>query len=266
MEGLKDRPHAIIQFFATNGAAHMIHPAGIPADVALLISEFRLAALGQRQLASDSGRDGRRLMRIPGSRRAEAGEGTDETNLGRVLKAARMRCGLTQEQLGSQSGATAAHLAHLENDQRQPSLELLSRLAQALQLAPDKLFLLAHPEARALFRGQARSRPRRDQAWRAFIKKKELLARYNVQPHELKFWPKPPSSAQSSRPMIFFSFLIPFAKRWILNMPEAMIWDSHWWDFVSSRHCPGPAAAWIIKLDRLQSLIAGQPGRDLAGS
>ena len=97
-----------------------------------------------------------------------------------------MRCGLTQEQLGSQIGATAAHLAHLENDQRQPSLELLSRLAQALQLAPDKLFLLAHPEARALFRGQARARHGHHQAWRAFIRKKELLARYNVQPHELK--------------------------------------------------------------------------------
>ena len=113
-------------------------------------------------------------------------KGRMKPTLGGVLKAARVRCGLTQKQLASRVSAAESYLAYLETDQRQPSLELLSRLAQALQLAPDKLFLLAHPEARALFRGQARSWPRHDQAWRAFIKKKELLARYNVQPHELK--------------------------------------------------------------------------------
>jgi transcriptional regulator with XRE-family HTH domain len=113
-------------------------------------------------------------------------KGRMKQTLGEVLKAARVRRGLTQEQLGSQVGAAAAHLAYLENDQRQPSLELLSRLAEALKLEPNKLFLLAHPEARALFRGQARARRGHDQAWRAFIKRKGLLARYNVQPHELK--------------------------------------------------------------------------------
>jgi transcriptional regulator with XRE-family HTH domain len=106
--------------------------------------------------------------------------------LGAVLKDARTRCGLTQEQLGLQVGAAAAHLANLEKDQRQPSLALLSRLAEALQLEPNKLLLLAYPEARALFRRQPRTRRGHDQAWRAFLKKKGLLARYNVQPRELK--------------------------------------------------------------------------------
>jgi transcriptional regulator with XRE-family HTH domain len=67
-------------------------------------------------------------------------KGRMKQTLGEVLKAARVRRGLTQEQLGSQVGAAAAHLAYLENDQRQPSLELLSRLAEALKLEPNKLF------------------------------------------------------------------------------------------------------------------------------
>ena len=107
--------------------------------------------------------------------------------LGGVLKAARVRCELTQEQLGSQIGATAAHLAYLENDQRQPSLILLSRLAQALQLAPDKLFALAHPgEARAFISAKLKAGQAPGSAWQAFIKNKALHARYSVQPRELK--------------------------------------------------------------------------------
>lgn len=104
-----------------------------------------------------------------------------------VLKAARLRFELTQEQLGSQIGTTAAHLAYLENNQRHASLELLSRLTQALQLAPDKLFSLAHPgEARAFIRAKLKAGRMPGSAWHAFIENKALLARHNVQPHELK--------------------------------------------------------------------------------
>jgi transcriptional regulator with XRE-family HTH domain len=88
---------------------------------------------------------------------------------------------------GSQVDAAAAYLAYLEKDQRQPSLELLSRLAQALALEPDKLFLLAHPkEAPAFIRAKLEAEQARGKAWCAFLWNKPLLARHKVQPRELE--------------------------------------------------------------------------------
>ena len=106
--------------------------------------------------------------------------------LGETLKAARTLCCLTQGQLASRAGATAGYLAYLEKDQRQPSLGLLSRLVQALKLEPAKLFVLAHPEARALLRAKPVRGPTRDQAWRQFVNNEALLARYQVRLRELE--------------------------------------------------------------------------------
>jgi|SRR5580658_2474441 transcriptional regulator with XRE-family HTH domain len=105
--------------------------------------------------------------------------------LGQALKSARTALGLTQRQLASQTGIHASHVAFLESDRRQPSLRLLSRLAEVLGLKQDKLFLLVHPEARSLLGGRQRVAPR-DQAWREFVNNKALLARHNVQPAELE--------------------------------------------------------------------------------
>ncbi len=105
--------------------------------------------------------------------------------LGEALKRARKALDLTQLQVASQTGIKASHLAHLEIGRRRPSLGLLSRLAEVLKLEPDKLFLLAYPEARPLLRGQRRVAPR-NQPWRAFVKNKASLARHNVRPRELR--------------------------------------------------------------------------------
>ena len=74
---------------------------------------------------------------VGGRRRVK---GRMKQTLGGVLKAARVRCELTQEQLASRVGATESYLAYLETDQRQPSLELLSCLAQALGWSPISCF------------------------------------------------------------------------------------------------------------------------------
>jgi transcriptional regulator with XRE-family HTH domain len=108
-----------------------------------------------------------------------------KTTLGQTLKAARIALHLTQRQLALQAGVKPAHIAYLENDRRRPSLGLLSKLANILGLEQDKLFVLAHPEARPLLRAKPQERSR-DDAWRAFIKNKLLLARYHVDPRELK--------------------------------------------------------------------------------
>jgi transcriptional regulator with XRE-family HTH domain len=101
------------------------------------------------------------------------------------LKQARKRLGLTQRQLASQIGINSSHLSYLEADRRRPSLGLVGRLAEALQLEQHKLGLLACPEARQFLKVKAR-RPSPEQAWRKFASDKALLARYHVEPDELR--------------------------------------------------------------------------------
>lgn len=105
--------------------------------------------------------------------------------LGQTLKRARQALGLTQRQVALQAGVQPSHIAYLEAGRRRPSLGLLSRLGQVLELERDKLGLLAYPEVRSFLRLKARRSPR-DQAWRQFISDKALLARYHVEPRELR--------------------------------------------------------------------------------
>jgi len=81
-----------------------------------------------------------------------------------------------------------AHVAYLELDRRRPSLSLLSRIAQALDLDRERLILLSHPEARSFFGERPTVEPPqpKDQAWREFRRNKNLLARHKVSPKELK--------------------------------------------------------------------------------
>ena len=105
--------------------------------------------------------------------------------LGQALKNARIAHGMTQRELALQTGVQKSHVAFLESGRRRPSLGLLSRLAEVLGLEKDKLFLLAHPEARPLLGSPPRAAAR-DQAWREFVNNKALLARHRVHPHELR--------------------------------------------------------------------------------
>jgi|YelNatPaOPRAMG01_1025707.scaffolds.fasta_scaffold12008_3 transcriptional regulator with XRE-family HTH domain len=107
--------------------------------------------------------------------------------LGEVLKGRREAMGLTQRELAAKLGVKASHVAYLENGRRRPSLLLLGRLANVLGLEKEPLFLLAHPEARALLGDhQAASPARPDNAWRRFLADRALLARYKVTPREVR--------------------------------------------------------------------------------
>ena len=107
--------------------------------------------------------------------------------LGEVLKARREAMALTQRELAARLGVKASHVAYLENGRRRPSLPLLGRLAAVLSLEKEPLFLLAHPEARALLGtrdGAPAARP--DNAWRKFLGDRALLARHKVTAPELR--------------------------------------------------------------------------------
>ena len=85
-------------------------------------------------------------------------------------------------------GGKASHGAYLENGRRRPSLALLSRIADTLELDKKRLFLLAHPEAHWIVTERRESSPakQRDDAWRKFARDRGTLARHRVTGRELK--------------------------------------------------------------------------------
>jgi transcriptional regulator with XRE-family HTH domain len=108
--------------------------------------------------------------------------------LGPVLKQRREAFALTQRELARKLGVKASHVAYLENGRRRPSLSLLARLAETLDLDKQRLFLLTHPEASDLVGMRRDSAPskRPDNAWRKFSANRGILDRHKVTPQELK--------------------------------------------------------------------------------
>lgn len=108
--------------------------------------------------------------------------------LGQVLKQRREAYALTQRELARKLGVKASHIAYLENGRRRPSLSLLSRLAETLELNKQRLFLLTHPEAEGIIgaRHEPSSAKRPESAWRKFVGNRGMLARHKVTDQELK--------------------------------------------------------------------------------
>ena len=106
---------------------------------------------------------------------------------GHVLKQRRDAYDYTQRELARKLGVKASHIAYLENGRRRPSLSLLSRIADTLELDKRRLFLLAHPEAHWIVseRREPATKQRED-AWRKFAKDRGTLARHKVTDRELK--------------------------------------------------------------------------------
>lgn len=62
-----------------------------------------------------------------------------EKAFGSVLREAREKAGLSQDQLAHDAGLHRTYISLLERGQRQPSLRAITSLAQALGLAPSTL-------------------------------------------------------------------------------------------------------------------------------
>ena len=108
--------------------------------------------------------------------------------LGQVLKQRRGAYAYTQRELARKLGVKASHVAYLENGRRRPSLSLLSRIADTLELDKQRLFLLAHPEAQWIVGQQREASPakRKEDAWRRFAGDRGTLARHKVTERELR--------------------------------------------------------------------------------
>ena len=109
------------------------------------------------------------------------------TNFGKYLRERRAAWGFTQRSLGSKVGVVGAHIAFLESGRRRPSLKLLSRLADVLEVDRQEMLLMAHPEAKELVGPQAEKAPKKASAlWQRFVSNHSLLARYRVTARELQ--------------------------------------------------------------------------------
>ncbi len=110
-----------------------------------------------------------------------------KNRFGQVLKEHRQAHGLTQRDLAARIGVKASHVAYLETGQRKPSLALVARIADTLRLDKQKLFVLAHPEAKAMMPATRPARVKTPkEAWRTLLNDRALLARYQVTKRELQ--------------------------------------------------------------------------------
>jgi transcriptional regulator with XRE-family HTH domain len=64
-----------------------------------------------------------------------------ERLFGQILQLARLKSGLSQEQLGFDSGYHRTYISLLERGRKSPSLKTLFRLAQALQIDASNLII-----------------------------------------------------------------------------------------------------------------------------
>lgn len=74
---------------------------------------------------------------------AKKGEVNITDKLGEILKAARQEHGYTRDQIAERAGIGVRHLAAIENEQKNPSAEVLCRLVRAIGISAD---WVAYPE------------------------------------------------------------------------------------------------------------------------
>lgn len=59
---------------------------------------------------------------------------------GQAIKTARLDAGLTQEELAEQVGITARYIMAIENENKQPSMKVLTKIIRALKISADTIF------------------------------------------------------------------------------------------------------------------------------
>ncbi len=59
---------------------------------------------------------------------------------GQTIKTARQAVGLTQEELAEQVGITTRYIMAIENENKQPSMKVLTKIIRALRISADMIF------------------------------------------------------------------------------------------------------------------------------
>jgi transcriptional regulator with XRE-family HTH domain len=105
---------------------------------------------------------------------------------GQLIRETRLAHGLSQRELAEAIGVKASHIAYIEAGQRRPSLQLLSRIAEVLELDKSGLFILLHPAAHEFVPAPRPAATRPNQAWKQFLLNRALLKKHQVTPGELR--------------------------------------------------------------------------------
>ena len=63
--------------------------------------------------------------------------GESPINLGRLIKNARLEAGLTQDNLATQVGVTPRYIMAIENENKYPSIQVLSKIICTLKITAD---------------------------------------------------------------------------------------------------------------------------------
>ena len=103
--------------------------------------------------------------------------------LGAVLRQRRRQLDITQQDVAKQVGVRANYIGYLERNMRRPSTSVLVKLGKVLDLDHQELFLLAHPQMRAVITPENPSSAR--SAWDEFRSDKRLHTRHNITRGEL---------------------------------------------------------------------------------
>lgn len=110
---------------------------------------------------------------------------TDEgANFGRLIRDRRRQLNLTQEEVARRIRSSTPYVGHLESGKRHPSNKIIPRLADALGFDQRELFLLANPNARAMF--DAVRGPENDSAWEEFRSDEQLHRLHSISGREMQ--------------------------------------------------------------------------------
>lgn len=105
-------------------------------------------------------------------------------SFGNLIRKRRKQLDMTQADVARKVGCRPNYIGYLEAGARRPSQSLLLRLAKALDLDAQELFLLAYPQVRQAV-GRARPDEERLSAWEKFKNNKVLHARHGISRSEL---------------------------------------------------------------------------------
>src|SRR5579872_6284963 len=119
-------------------------------------------------------------MRVVRTSRHKKFDAQGARTLGLLVRGYRQALGMSQTELAQKVGVRRLSISLIENDRRRPSATALHNIADILNVKPDRLFLLAGPEAKLAIGKCFGSRTTANKAaWLSFTRDRALLARHN---------------------------------------------------------------------------------------
>ena len=125
--------------------------------------------------------------------------------LGKILRDRRRALDLTQEELASRIGVSTAYVGHLETARRQPSDQVILKLARLLGLDSGELFLLANPDAVGIVSSSAGED--RKSSWDKFRNDGRLRKQHRISNQELELLSRVAAMGEVRSPRDFLHVL-----------------------------------------------------------